>query len=552
LGWRVGAVADACGRAGLSRLSARQLALVALVAAVALAGGVRLVLAAVAEHPGHGDYAFYYTVAENLATGRGLVVDYIWTYLGSPEAITGPSHDYWMPLASVVMAGSFLLFGPSMLAALVPSILAGLAVGLLTYAFGFGYARSRFVAGGAAAVVLVLPALFRYSLLTDAAIYYAVLVMACLVCLQRGRSDRRFLLAAAGLAGLAHLARQDGVLLLVVVLASVLADRRRPLPERVELGAHAAAIYLAVLAPLLLVNLHAFGTPLPPGPGRTAFLTHYEDLYAYARAPGPAGFFAWGIENIVRSRGHMALSNALTVHRLLGDLLAGFMVVGLVGIVHGRDRRRAARLAAPLALLGLLFAFYTLVATFPSAAGGFKRSAMALAPVLVVVAVDALARAVRDRRLAVLCVGLVCAMALGKSVLTTRLTLAEHARLGGELERLGTLIAADAAARGDVGDDIVVMTRNPWEVYHSTRYRAVQIPHDDRETILGVARRFGADYLVLPAPRPALAAVYRGEEVDPRLELVGRVPDSERKVFRLRVGPAVAGAPVEISEGGER
>jgi len=46
----------------------------------------RLVFASMAQYPGHGDYAFYYTVAENIADGKGFQTDYIWVQLLlSPE-----------------------------------------------------------------------------------------------------------------------------------------------------------------------------------------------------------------------------------------------------------------------------------------------------------------------------------------------------------------------------------------------------------------------------------------------------------------------------------
>ena len=60
----------------------------------------RLFFALSARHPGHGDFAYYYSLAENLAEGRGFQIDYIWNYLNPPETISHPSNDYWMPFTS--------------------------------------------------------------------------------------------------------------------------------------------------------------------------------------------------------------------------------------------------------------------------------------------------------------------------------------------------------------------------------------------------------------------------------------------------------------------
>jgi len=45
----------------------------------------------------HGDIAFYYTLARNLAQGRGFVIDYIWNFWNHPPA-SHLQHDWWMPL----------------------------------------------------------------------------------------------------------------------------------------------------------------------------------------------------------------------------------------------------------------------------------------------------------------------------------------------------------------------------------------------------------------------------------------------------------------------
>jgi hypothetical protein len=43
---------------------------------------LRFYLAGFAKMPGHGDSAFYFTVAKNIADGRGPVIDYIVYFFG--------------------------------------------------------------------------------------------------------------------------------------------------------------------------------------------------------------------------------------------------------------------------------------------------------------------------------------------------------------------------------------------------------------------------------------------------------------------------------------
>jgi hypothetical protein len=53
--------------------------------------------------------------------------------------------------------------------------------------------------------------------------------------------------------------------------------------------------------------------------------------------------------------------------------------------------------------------------------------------------------------------------------------------------------------------------------YHG--FYAIMMPSDDRETILDAAARYEVDYILLPADRPSMDALYNSIEIDPRLPL---------------------------------
>ena len=55
--------------------------------------------------------------------------------------------------------------------------------------------------------------------------------------------------------------------------------------------------------------------------------------------------------------------------------------------------------------------------------------------------------------------------------------------------------------------------------YHG--FYALMLPSDPRDMILEAAYRYDVDYIILPADRAALDALYNGAESDPRLPLVG-------------------------------
>jgi hypothetical protein len=183
-----------------------------------------------------------------------------------------------------------------------------------------------------------------------------------------------------------------------------------------------------------------------------------------------------------------------------------------------------------------LWAFHTFVVTFSG--GAFMTSAVSIIPFLVVASVQALRRIVSSVLGFVLMLGVVGGYVYSHSLDPAGAMIAANNRMGDQLEGLRRAIETAGATAESCGP--VIMTRIPWEVHYSTGYRAVQIPNDDLPTILAVARRYGADFLLLPAPRAALEPLYLYTMTDPRFELVASIPDpylapdAPLKLFRLR------------------
>ncbi|UCE01469.1 MAG: glycosyltransferase family 39 protein [Candidatus Latescibacterota bacterium] len=521
-------------------------------AIVAIALLLRLVIASGARNPGHADPAYYTTVAENLVDGRGFVIDYIWHFLARPNALTHYSNDYWMPLPSVFIASSFILFGRSTFAAVLPSVLFVLALFPLTYRVGRAYARSRFVALSAASLVLFLPALFEHSLVSDSTAYYVVFAVASLLCMILAAENVRFLLLASLFAALAHLTRQDGILLLVTLVIAVVASPKLPRDRhRILWLVLVFAVYVATLSPLLVSNYRAFGSPLPAGPGKTPFLTAYEDLYSYSKELSLGAYLDWGTTQIVASKLDRAARCATEVFNLLGGFAWAFVVLAGLDLARfGVQRRFRYAYIPPFLFLLTLLGFYVIIGT-AVAEWAFWRTIPAMAPFLLVAVASGIERSTPNRKTAIALVGLLVLLFACQGVQSARARIQRDNRIASELVRVRDVLDELAAAMPE--QELVVMTRDPWEVYHWTRRRSVQIPNDDLDTILEVADRCGATHLLLPAPREALNTIYAEERQDARLQLVVSVPaptmkQSDLKLFRFVRPPhpanAIVGRPV--------
>src|SRR3989304_1472536 len=98
-----------------------------------IALGVRIALAWPQAQPGYMD-AYYYTVgAQQLASGRGFTEPFIWNYLDDPYGLPRPSHQYWMPLPSILAAISMLIGGVNFRAAQLPFVLLSALLPVIAY-----------------------------------------------------------------------------------------------------------------------------------------------------------------------------------------------------------------------------------------------------------------------------------------------------------------------------------------------------------------------------------------------------------------------------------
>lgn len=485
---------------------------------------VRLGLALLAEHPGLFDPNHYYNLARNLAEGRGFVVDYIWQYHQKPAEVTHPV-DYWMPLTAVWPALSMRVLGMGLLPALLPNILFSMALVALTGLIARVAGLSRRAQLMAMVLILFLPDFVLGAVRTDTTASYALFCGLALLCLYRGMQGRPWLLALAGACGgLAQLTRLDGVLLLPALLTGALLLRRfgrSQVPWR-WLPALPLA-WLLVLSPWLWRNLQDLGALWPAGPGNTPFLTHFDDQFSYSQEHSLESFLAWGPVNILNNIAFHALANLKVMVTTQGFALPLLALAGLGAWLRRRHRRRLQLLWTPLLFLLALYGVYSVILPFHSMGGSFKKSWLALIPFLSVAGAWALETYLRPRRMGHVAAVLVAGFMLMQAI---ELVRSEYTLVASRLEERKK-VAAIVDSLGDQNGDgeIILMTDAPFFM-NWLGYRAIMIPNDDRDTILMVAQRYAADFILMPALRDALWALYDGSESDDRLPLLGRTSHS--------------------------
>ena len=302
----------------------------------------RLVTALIITEPGFIDAYYYYQIAQNWHDGKGLTEVTIWNYQagGQFDPANGLDHTaftYWTPLSSLLIIGSFSLFGVSYGAAALPFILCATALPLLAYWLGkliFGATQQRY--SWLMALAMLFPGrFFVYWNSTDNFAPFALIMLLGLIFTYLGLYRRDYwLLAAGAMGGLAYLSRSDGSLFTVALVISFWWVRRHKptdpaarAPRWIMLGL-ALLVALLVVSPWLIRNLAQFGSILPANNAKVLFLRNYTDFFSYSLPLDANYYFSWGVGNLLLNKIQNLLIDAVLIIFQGLFFLGPFFVVG--------------------------------------------------------------------------------------------------------------------------------------------------------------------------------------------------------------------------------
>lgn len=520
------AVKPVAGNAAISRF---HLLLLTLWASSAL---VLLAVAAFQSAPGYMDAEYYFAGGRSLATGKGFSEPFVWNYLSEPDRLPQPSHQYWMPLASIVAALGIRLSGAGafaasrwpflFIAAWVPVGTALLARRLAAREDSDGL-RPAVLAG----LFALFPAFYLPFLTTsDTFGIYMVLGLGFLLAVGkvtapgRGRYGLYTLLGA--LSGAMHLARTDGLLwLLIAYLVLLVRERQEPggtrdapasgrwFPKLISGGLFVSLGYLLIMGPWYIRNLTALGSLLSPGGGRLLWLTDYDELYAY-----PAGrltftrWWAGGLRAILQARMWALGQNLQTAIAVQGSIILAPLAV--LGAWRLRFDRRVQ--VGALAWL-LTFLVMTFVFPFAGARGGFFHSGAAVQPLLWALAPFGLQEFIswggRLRGWRPQQAGLVFRIGLVGILIVLNAFLVSSRVIGEDWQRpvwsagyrYYSALEAELQGLGARPSDLV-MVNNPPGFYLAAGRPAIAVPDGDEAALHAAAERFSATYLILDENHP--------------------------------------------------
>jgi hypothetical protein len=550
-----------------------------------LALAVRVATALPLTQPGYMDSYYYTNVAARLYAGQGLTDPYLWNFLDHPVGIPHPACLYWMPLSSLLIYPFFLLLGPSFRAAQIPFIMLSAVLALLAYrlAMDLSDPHSGRRNGVLAALLVIFSGYYTiFWVVPDNFAPFAVTAGLSLYFCGRGLKQGQSLwFVPAGLtAGLAHLARADGLLVLLVVWAVAVigalitnsGEGGATSSRRLSFAGAGLALlsYLAITAPWFYRNWAVSGHPLASGGLQALFLRSYDDLFSYGRDLAAASYLSWGWTAILSSKLQglsFGLINLVAVNGMI--FVAPLSAVGLWAL-----RRRIELLPFVLYAL-LLYAAMTIGFTFPGMRGGLFHSSAALLPWLfaaAAVGLERIAALVSRRALfrhpsrfqsqtdvspdagrpsppavgdpgAVLAAGVVILAVVISGFLYLRGGISLTGGAGATMTwNRRDAVYADVGswlAHRESGGERVMANNIPGFYYH-TGLSGTSIPTEELPVVLEAARHYEIDYLVLEADHPQpLRALYEGPDVPAGLVWMATLQDSAGrlvKIFRIARG----------------
>ena len=495
---------------------------------------VRVLAALPQTQPNYMDATYYLVGGQRLVQGYGFSDPYVWNYLDQPARLPQPSHLYWMPLPSILVAMSQLVFGMNYRAAQVPFVLLSAVLPVIAYAVAWRIFQSRRSAWLAALLTIFSAFYLPYWGVPESFAPFAVFGALALYWGSRREDDRSSskwrLLLAGVCAGLAHLSRADGILLLLVVLLGQIQLKAETGKRKIFVSYPAAfflplAGYGLVILPWFVRNIEVIGAPLSSAGTQTLWLCNYDELFAYGTRFDLNHLLGCGLDRVVLAKLNGLVAGAVHWLAEVGLIfLAPFIIIGLW------KARQRPLFQTVLLYAGLLFAAMTLAFTFAGDRGGLFHSSGALLPFFYAVVPIGLETAVgwiaQRRRTwkastarSVFGVAAVL-LAIGLSALIYR------GRVIGPDGAHPTWNQADAVydtigrwlTERDAADPIVMVNNPPSFTYH-TGLRSIVVPYGDVADLLQAARQFGVRWLILDANRPEpLAALYAAPQQPSRLK----------------------------------
>jgi hypothetical protein len=476
-------------------------------------------------HPTYFDAFYYTTNAQRIAEGHGFTQELVWQYLDQPQNLPTPSFTYWMPLPALIAAAGYAV-SDSFRAAQFPFWLMAGFLPWMSYGIAWHIKHIRWIARTAALFTAAGGYYAAYWNQPTTFILFAWVGGGCLLALAWAHESKKwkYWLLAGVLAGLSHMARADGMLLLgvagIIWLYELVRwwklrnnsnlkreDRSINLHSLIFYGFLFIGGYLLIMGGWFWRTYQLIGSPMSTIGTQTIFLTTYNDVFSYGRSFDLASYLDWGFANIIRSKAEAASLGIQTFIAVTGlTVFVFFMVWAWIKLARSKRSRLFLRPFTWYILV--LYGIMIFVFTFPGQRGSLLHSSAALWPwsmTLAAIGIDFAVDWIAVRRTAwrpepakrlFAMVFIILVFVVSFAVSGTQPLQTEQAAI---YLKVGEMVPPGS----------VMMTGDPPGVYYHTHLPSVVTPNESPEMLPVIAAQFDVNYLLLDADRPPpLADLY--------------------------------------------
>ncbi|MEO8356312.1 MAG: hypothetical protein ABI621_10375 [Chloroflexota bacterium] len=497
--------------------------------------------------PGYMDADYYFAGGIQLAEGKGFTEPYLWNYLDDPAGLPHPSHTYWMPLASIVSAIGMWMTGQSSYAAgRAPFILLSACVPLVVATLAYSVSRQTRLA--MVSGLLSIFSLYYTAFMPVPDNYAMFMVFGAAFLLLAPRREKWVPIALGALAGLLTLARSDGLLWLGLAGFTVMwkfaakengtgSTFKEWLTLVIPAGLLALSGYFLVMGGWHIRNLNVFGSFMTPGGGRLLWLENYNQTFIYPPEElTREGFLQAGWDAALQDRLGAFNSNLGNTFAAQGGIfLFPFILLGVWQL--RRDLRTKTAVAGWL----ILFAVMTIIFPFAGSRGSFFHAGAAFQPfwwVAAPIGLDSVLAWARKRgrftdgNAAVFFQAILVMLAI---IVTGYLV--NFRVIGGTWAKDDFIYAAveERLLDNGISPQDVLIVRNPPGYFIASGRQSISLPFGDESTILAVADKFEARYLVLEKDGTfeSIQDLYDHPDDDPSFIYLGEVNGA--RLYRIKV-----------------
>jgi len=495
--------------------------------------------------PGYMDAEYYFTLGDRLVKGDGFSEPFLWNYLNPPDSLPHSSHQYWMPLTSIIAAFSMAIFGETFRGAQRVFILMAAAIPILTAFAAYRIHNNSRLALHAGLLAVASGFFLPFLVTTDTFTPYMLIGSLILLFTAQASESAKLphWLVVGGLIGLAHLTRADGILLLGVAILSIWMVKI----SRLRSTAILLIGYGVIMLPWWVQSFVATGSLFSPNASRVLWLLSYDELFAYPAAQlTPQRWWSAGLGTLLSARFDSLL---MDMQNLIG--VNGLVFLGPMMLIGGYVNRHKRVVRIAFLYLLVLLLVMSFIFPFAGARGGFFHSASALMPILWALAPLGLHEMIKfgvrkrnwDRKSAhkvftaaaiilagLTTLGLYAVRVIGSDPQTPKWSSGHqmHIEVGDWM--------AEHAGKGEL-----VAINNPPGFYTAAHLPSIVIPHGGERELKSVANQYAIDWLVLDQNNPGLRALYENPDEAEWLILEAQLEPSLGSsvlIFRvdLRVG----------------